>query len=143
MKCRIRWENINFDNMGTLTISTKFEFNFEVTLYITILVFLSPGTHFKSAICYQTSISKEEKEGKILHQKGLRSLYCLIFHSDYRKERTVHFSQEKLSRSTCGSRRFQNPRTRSHSAMTYLYIRTFQNILFLCNYSGQKLSQTT
>ena len=32
--------------------------NFEVMLYISILIFLSPGSFFKSAICYQYSISK-------------------------------------------------------------------------------------
>ena len=41
-----------------LPIVPKVEFNFEVILYITISVFLSPGSCFKSAIRYQNSISK-------------------------------------------------------------------------------------
>ena len=41
-----------------LPVVPKVEFNFEVILYITISVFLSPGSCFKSAICYQNSISK-------------------------------------------------------------------------------------
>ena len=67
-----------------LPIVPKVEFNFEVILYIAISVFLSPGSCFKSAIRYQNSISKRMhrsscysrllKEGKILHQKGLRGL---------------------------------------------------------------------
>ena len=41
-----------------LPIVPKVEFNFEAILYITILVFLSPGSCFKSVIHYQNSISK-------------------------------------------------------------------------------------
>ena len=41
-----------------LPIVLKVEFNFEVILYITISVFLSPGSCFNSAIRYQNSISK-------------------------------------------------------------------------------------
>ena len=41
-----------------LPIVPKVEFNFEVILYITILVFLSPGSCFKSTIRYQNLISK-------------------------------------------------------------------------------------
>ena len=41
-----------------LPIVPKVEFNFEVILYITISVFLRPGSCFKSAIRYQNSISK-------------------------------------------------------------------------------------
>ena len=40
------------------SIVRKVEFNFEVILYITIFVSLSPGSCFKSAICYQNSILK-------------------------------------------------------------------------------------
>ena len=43
-----------------LPIFPKIEFNFEVILYILILVFLSPGSCFKSMICYQNSISKQK-----------------------------------------------------------------------------------
>ena len=42
-----------------LPIVPKVEFNFEVTLSITSLVFLSPGSCLKSAICYKNSISKQ------------------------------------------------------------------------------------
>ena len=41
-----------------LPIILKVEFNFEVILYITISIFLSPGSCFKSAFRYQNSISK-------------------------------------------------------------------------------------
>ena len=41
-----------------LPVVLKVEFNFVVILYITILVLLSPGSCFKSAIRYQNSISK-------------------------------------------------------------------------------------
>ena len=41
-----------------LPIVPKVEFNFEAILYITILVFLSPGSCFKSTIRYQNLISK-------------------------------------------------------------------------------------
>ena len=41
-----------------LPIVPKVEFNFEVLLYITILVYLSPGSCSRSAIRYQNSISK-------------------------------------------------------------------------------------
>jgi len=38
---------------GDLSIALKVEYNFEVILYITNFVFLSPGNWFKSAICIQ------------------------------------------------------------------------------------------
>ena len=68
-----------------LPIIPKVEFNFEVLLYVTILVYLSPGSFSRSAIrWYQNSISKHTyrsscysrllKQGKILHQKDLRGL---------------------------------------------------------------------
>ena len=41
-----------------LPIVPKVELNFEIILYITIFVFQSPGSCFKSAICYQDLISK-------------------------------------------------------------------------------------
>ena len=72
-----------------LSIMLRADFNFELILYITILVFLSPGSCFKSAICIQNSFesaaivlfSPQSKEGKIIHQKGLRASFTLIFHS--------------------------------------------------------------
>ena len=57
-----------------LTSVPKVEFNVIVTLYITILVSLSPGTCFKSTIRFQSVMLFEAVEGKILHQKGLRGL---------------------------------------------------------------------
>ena len=60
-----------------LPVVPKVEFNVVVTLYITILVFLSPGTCFKSTIPFQSKhivMLFEAVEGKILHQKGLRGL---------------------------------------------------------------------
>jgi len=59
-------------------------------MYITIFVFLSPGSFFLSVICIQNLLesapivmfSRQLKDGKILHQKGLRTLYSLIFHSE-------------------------------------------------------------
>ena len=73
-----------------LSIVLKAGFNFELILYITILVFLSQGCCFKSAICIQNSLesaaivlfSARSKEGKIIHQKGLRASFTLIFHSE-------------------------------------------------------------
>ena len=73
-----------------LSIMLKADFNFELILYITIVVFLSPGSCYKSAICIQNSLesaaivlfSAWSKEGKIIHQKGLRALFTLIFHSE-------------------------------------------------------------
>ena len=73
-----------------LSIVLKVDFNFELILYITILVFLSPGSHFKSMICIQNSLesvlivlfSPRLKEGKIIHQKGLRASFTLIFLSE-------------------------------------------------------------
>ena len=73
-----------------LSIVLKADFHFELILYITILVFLSPGSCFKSAICIQNSLessaiilfSPRSKEGKIIHQKGLRASFTLIFHSE-------------------------------------------------------------
>ena len=74
-------------------IVLKADFNFELILYITIFVFLSPGSCFKSAICIQNSLesapivlfSPRLKEGKIIHQKGLRASFTLIFHSEATK----------------------------------------------------------
>ena len=68
----------------------KADFNFELILYITIVVFWSPGSCYKSAICIQNSLesvaiilfSARSKEGKIIHQKGLRASFTLIFHSE-------------------------------------------------------------
>ena len=68
----------------------KADFNFELILYITIVVFLSPGSCYKSVICIQNSLesaaivlfSAQSKEGKIIHQKGLRASFTLIFHSE-------------------------------------------------------------
>ena len=51
-------------------------------------VFLSPGSCFKSEICLQLEsapivlFSQRLKEGKIIHQKDLRALLTLIFHSE-------------------------------------------------------------
>ena len=59
--------------------------------YITIFVFLSPGSCFESATCIQNSfesasialISSRLREGKIIHKKSLRApFYTLIFHSE-------------------------------------------------------------
>ena len=58
-------------------------------MYITIFI-LSPGSCFKSEICIQNSFESAPvvmflwwlKGGKILHQKGLGTLYSLIFHSE-------------------------------------------------------------
>jgi len=36
-----------------LPVVPKFEFNFEAIMYITIFVFLCPGSCFKAAICIQ------------------------------------------------------------------------------------------
>lgn len=37
-----------------LPVGIKAEFNFELILYITIFVFLSPGSFFKSVICFKS-----------------------------------------------------------------------------------------
>lgn len=64
-----------------LPVGIKAEFNFELILYITIFVFLSPGSFFKSVICFksvnctQNSLksapivlfSPQLKGGKIIH----------------------------------------------------------------------------
>ena len=76
-----------------LPIMLKADFNFELILYIAIFVFLSPGSCFKSAICIQNSLESalivlfwpRLKEGKIIHQKGLRASLTLIFHSEATK----------------------------------------------------------
>jgi len=39
-----------------LPIVLKIEFHYEIILYITIFVFLSPGSCFKSVICIQNSL---------------------------------------------------------------------------------------
>ena len=69
------------------------KFDLELILYITIFVFLSPGNCFKSAICIQNSLesativlfSPRLKEGKIFLQKGLRTPFTLVFHSETTK----------------------------------------------------------
>ena len=69
------------------------KFDLELILYITIFVFLSPGSCFKSAICIQNSLesativlfSPRLKEGKIFLQKGLRTPFTLVFHSETTK----------------------------------------------------------
>ena len=68
----------------------KRKVDLELILYITIFVFLSPGSCFKSVICIQNSLESVQiimfllllKEGKIIHQKGLRAQFSLIFHSE-------------------------------------------------------------
>ena len=68
-------------------IVLKVELSFEVILYITIFVFLSPGSCFKSAICVQNSVESAPivmfswwlKEGKFPHQKGLITVVHLDF----------------------------------------------------------------
>ena len=47
-------------------IVPKVEFNFEVLLYITILVYLSPGSCSRSAIRYQNSISKHTHRSHVI-----------------------------------------------------------------------------
>ena len=72
-----------------LPIMLKADFTFELMLYIAIFVFLSPDSCFKSAICIQNSLESASivlfslrwKEGKIIHQKGLRASFTLILHS--------------------------------------------------------------
>ena len=74
----------------TLPVVPKVEFNFDTIMYIPIFVFLSPRSCFKSVICIQNSLesapvvmySRRLKVGKILHQKGLRTLFSLIIHSE-------------------------------------------------------------
>ena len=59
-------------------------------MYITIFVFLSPSSCFKSAICIQKSLqsapialfSSRSRDGKIIHKKSLRAPFTLIFHSE-------------------------------------------------------------
>ena len=73
-----------------LPVVLKADLNFELILYITIFVFYSPGSCFKFAICIQNLLesaaivlfSPRLKEGKIIHQKGLRAPFMLIFHSE-------------------------------------------------------------
>ena len=73
-----------------LPIMLKAELNFELILYITIFVLESPGSCFKSAICIQNSLGRTPivlfsprlKEGKLIHQKGLRAPFTLVFHSE-------------------------------------------------------------
>ena len=67
----------------------KAELNFELILYITIFVFEIPGSCFESTICIQNSLestlivlfSPLLKDRKLIHQKGLRALFTLVFHS--------------------------------------------------------------
>ena len=63
---------------AALLIVPQVEFNFEVILYITILVFVSPRSCFKSAIRFQSiqivMLFKAVKGGKIIHQKSLKGL---------------------------------------------------------------------
>ena len=49
-----------------LQIVPKVEFNFEVLLYITILVYLSPGSCSRSVIRYQNSISKHTHRSHVI-----------------------------------------------------------------------------
>ena len=49
-----------------LPIVPKVEFNFEVLLYITILVYLSPGSCSRSAIRYQNSISTHTHRSHVI-----------------------------------------------------------------------------
>ena len=73
-----------------LPIMLKAELNFELMLYITIFVFESPGSCFKSAICTQNSLESAPiilfspwlKEGKLIDQKGLRAPFTLVFGSE-------------------------------------------------------------
>ena len=75
---------------GALPIMLKAELNFELILYITIFVLESPGSCFKSAICIQNSLESTPivlflprlKEGKLIHQKGLRAPFTLVFRSE-------------------------------------------------------------
>ena len=68
---------------AALLIVPQVEFNFEVILYITILVFVSPGSCFKSAIRFQSRqivmLFKAVKGGKNYSpEKFERTLHCLI-----------------------------------------------------------------
>ena len=66
-------------------IVLKADLNFELILYITIVVFWSPGSCFKFAICIQYTLKSAAiilfllrlKEGKIIHQKGMRALSAI------------------------------------------------------------------
>ena len=49
-----------------LPIVPKVEFNLEVLLYITILIYLSPGSCSRSAIRYQNSISKHTHRSHVI-----------------------------------------------------------------------------
>ena len=81
--------SVNFLLMA-LPIVPKVEFNFEIMLYITIFLYESPGSCFKSAICNQNSLEsapialflRQLKEGNVFHQKGLMTQYTLILHSE-------------------------------------------------------------
>ena len=72
-----------------LPIVPKVEFIFEIMLYITIFLYKSPRSCFKSAtgiqnsleIALMVSFSRQLKEGKSFHQKSLMTQYTLIFHS--------------------------------------------------------------
>ena len=75
-----------------LPIVLKVEFNFEVISYITIFVFLRPGSSLKSAICIQNSFESapmvmfsQQLEEKNFHQKGSRTHITLIFQSEATK----------------------------------------------------------
>ena len=96
-----------------LPIVSKVEFNFEVILYFTISVFLSPGSCFKSAIRYQNWFQStqivmllEAFEGRKISspERFERTLHRLIFHSEgtwtlicvfpfYFKSQTSNFSK--------------------------------------------------
>ena len=72
-----------------LPIVPKVQFNFEAITYITI-VFLSPGSCFKSMICIQNSLESANDHHVFAVVEGwknssperLRTLYSLIFHSE-------------------------------------------------------------
>ena len=68
-------------------IVPKVEFNLEVILYITILVFVSPGSCFKSAIRFQSRqivmlFGAVEGGKNYSPERFERTLHCLIFHSE-------------------------------------------------------------
>ena len=72
-----------------LPIVLKTEFNFKLILHITILfskveaAALNPRSVFKTHLKTHPIVlfSPRLKEGKIIHQKGLRVPFTLIFHS--------------------------------------------------------------
>ena len=82
-RARKRHEQQCFRNNVSSFVST-------LILYITIFVLESPGSCFKSAICIQNSLesmpivlfSPRLKEGKLIHQKGLRAPFTLVFRSE-------------------------------------------------------------